>query len=122
MRHIRGGTKHAVQRIARPNGNSFRQNLLAFDLSWVESVVSSFLGRNAYLHCAMVRALVLSRIENNARLRPVEPALVMREKSLISSNIHLPPTIEDIELLQQSPHLFNIYYLKFISKWNILCY
>lgn len=41
------------------------------------------------MHIYIARWYVLSRIEDNARLRPVEPALVTREKSLISSNIRL---------------------------------
>jgi len=38
---------------------------------------------------------VLSLIEDNARLRPVEPALVTRKKNLISFNICLLLPIKD---------------------------
>lgn len=47
------------------------------------------------MHIYIARWYVLSRIEDNARLRPVEPALVTREKNLINSNIRLLLPIKD---------------------------
>lgn len=41
------------------------------------------------MHIYIARWYVLSRIEDNARLRPVESALVTRGRARISSNIRL---------------------------------
>lgn len=86
MRRVRVGTKHVVRRVARPNGKFISQNLLAFDLSCVEPAVFNSLfffkgrGRRGRVHIYIARWYVLSRIEDNARLRPVEPALVTKER------------------------------------------
>lgn len=96
VRHVRVGTKHVVRRVARPNGKFISQNLLAFDLSSLPLLILFLRGRWDRVHIYIARWYVLSRIEDNARLRPVEPALVTREKNLISFNIRLPLPIKDL--------------------------
>lgn len=99
VRRVRVGMKHVVRRVARPNGKFILQNLLAFDLSCVEPAgFFFFFLKKEGIECAYIyiaRWYVLSRIKNNARLRPVEPALVMRKKSLMSPNICLLLSIKD---------------------------
>lgn len=58
-------------------------------MSSLPFLVLFFKGGGDRVHIYIARWYVLSRIEDNARLRPVEPVLVTREKSLISSNIRL---------------------------------